>query len=87
MASEPLVGALLRTLAASKSGGRLLELGTGTGIATSVALGCKGCCLHIRLGAASFQVRCVRSSRTVMVVTRNEKAFYNGDGVLTRTPG
>jgi predicted O-methyltransferase YrrM len=35
MASEPLVGALLRTLAASKPAGRFLELGTGTGIATA----------------------------------------------------
>ena len=35
MASEPLVGALLRVLAASKPGGRVLELGTGTGIATA----------------------------------------------------
>lgn len=34
MASEPLVGAL-RTLAASKPGGRFLELGTGTGVATA----------------------------------------------------
>jgi predicted O-methyltransferase YrrM len=35
MASEPLVGALLRSLAASKPGGRFLELGTGTGVATA----------------------------------------------------
>lgn len=35
MPSEPLVGALLRTLASSKQGGRILELGTGTGIATA----------------------------------------------------
>ena len=35
MASEPLVGALLRTLASSKPGGRFLELGTGTGVATA----------------------------------------------------
>jgi predicted O-methyltransferase YrrM len=35
MASEPRTGALLRALAASKPGGRLLELGTGTGVATS----------------------------------------------------
>jgi len=35
MASEPRTGSLLRTLAASKPGGRLLELGTGTGICTS----------------------------------------------------
>jgi predicted O-methyltransferase YrrM len=35
MASEPEVGALLRTLAASKPGGVVLELGTGTGLATT----------------------------------------------------
>jgi predicted O-methyltransferase YrrM len=35
MASEPRTGALLQTLAASKPAGRLLELGTGTGVATS----------------------------------------------------
>ena len=34
MASEPRTGALLRTLAATKPSGRLLELGTGTGVAT-----------------------------------------------------
>ena len=32
MASEPKTGALLAALAASKPGGRLLELGTGTGL-------------------------------------------------------
>ena len=35
MASEPLLGALLRVLAASRPGGRILELGTGTGLATA----------------------------------------------------
>src|SRR5437773_1338810 len=35
MASEPQTGSLLRTLAASKPGGRFLELGTGTGIGTA----------------------------------------------------
>src|SRR5262245_13963752 len=35
MMSETKVGALLRVLAASKPGGRLLELGTGTGIGTA----------------------------------------------------
>ena len=35
MASEPRTGALLQVLAASKPGGRLLEIGTGTGIATA----------------------------------------------------
>jgi predicted O-methyltransferase YrrM len=35
MASEPRTGALLRLLAASKPSARLLELGTGTGMATA----------------------------------------------------
>lgn len=35
MASEPRTGAFLRVLAASKPNGRFLELGTGTGIATT----------------------------------------------------
>ena len=35
MASEPQTCALLRTLAASKPGGKFLELGTGTGLATA----------------------------------------------------
>ena len=35
MSSEPQAGALLRTLAASKPGGRFLELGTGTGFGTA----------------------------------------------------
>jgi len=35
MASDPLTGSLLCSLAASKPGGRFLELGTGTGLSTS----------------------------------------------------
>jgi predicted O-methyltransferase YrrM len=35
MASEPKTGSLLRTLAASKPGGRFLEIGTGTGVGTA----------------------------------------------------
>lgn len=35
MASEPLTGSLLRTLATSKPSGYFLELGTGTGISTA----------------------------------------------------
>jgi predicted O-methyltransferase YrrM len=35
MASEPKTGALLAVLAASKPGGCLLELGTGTGLGTA----------------------------------------------------
>lgn len=35
MASDPLTGSLLKTLAASKKAGSFLELGTGTGLSTS----------------------------------------------------
>lgn len=35
MASEPLAGSLLKTLAASKPSGNFLELGTGTGVSTA----------------------------------------------------
>ncbi|MCG6932802.1 MAG: class I SAM-dependent methyltransferase [Gallionella sp.] len=35
MASEPLACSLLRTLAATKPGGRFLELGSGTGLSTA----------------------------------------------------
>jgi predicted O-methyltransferase YrrM len=35
MASDPLTGSLLRSLAASKPSGKFLELGTGTGLSTS----------------------------------------------------
>lgn len=35
MASEPKTGALLRVLAAAKPAGRMLELGTGTGVGTA----------------------------------------------------
>jgi predicted O-methyltransferase YrrM len=38
MASDADTGALLRTLAASRRAGRLLELGTGTGLATACLL-------------------------------------------------
>ncbi len=35
MASDPAVGSLLRTLAASKPGGQFLEIGSGTGLSTA----------------------------------------------------
>src|SRR4051812_46404885 len=35
LASEPQTGSLLQSLAASKRGGRFLELGTGTGVGTA----------------------------------------------------
>ncbi len=48
MPSEPDTGAMLRLLAASKPGGRVLELGTGTGLATV--------CLASGLGAGATLV-------------------------------
>src|SRR4030095_17030768 len=39
MASDMQTGSLLKTLAASKPGGRILELGTGSGLATSWIVG------------------------------------------------
>jgi predicted O-methyltransferase YrrM len=47
MASEPMTGLLLRTLAASKPGGFLLELGTGTGVGAAWLL--SGMDAHSRL--------------------------------------
>jgi len=39
MASDLYTGSLLKTLVAAKTGGRILELGTGSGLATSWILG------------------------------------------------
>jgi predicted O-methyltransferase YrrM len=47
MASEPRTGSLLRTLVQAKPGGVILELGTGTGVATAWLLG--GMDAHSRL--------------------------------------
>jgi predicted O-methyltransferase YrrM len=47
LASEPKTGSLLRALAASKPGGRFLELGTGTGVGTAWLLA--GMDRHARL--------------------------------------
>jgi predicted O-methyltransferase YrrM len=47
MASEPRTGALLAVLAASKPGGRLLELGTGTGLGTAWLLAGMGAGAHL----------------------------------------
>ena len=47
MCSDPLVGSLLRSLAASKPQGKMLELGSGTGLATAWLL--DGMNQHARL--------------------------------------
>jgi predicted O-methyltransferase YrrM len=71
MASEPLTGALLRVLAASKPNGKLLELGTGTGIATAWMLA--GMDAHSTLTSVDVDA-------TAQGVARE---FLGGDGRLT----
>lgn len=71
MASEPLTGALLRVLAASKPNGKLLELGTGTGIATAWILA--GMDAHSTLTSVDVDA-------TGQGVARE---FLGGDGRLT----
>jgi predicted O-methyltransferase YrrM len=78
MPSEPGVGALLRLLAASKPDGRLLELGTGTGLATAWLLA--------GMGAAASLVS-VDSDPAVQAVARAvlggdpRVSFVIGDGL------
>ena len=85
MASEPKTGALLRMLAASKPGGRLLELGTGTGIGTAWLLAGMD---------ASSTLESVDSDERVVAVARRHLAadprvtFHVADGAsfLARLP-
>ncbi|MBO9558581.1 MAG: class I SAM-dependent methyltransferase [Caulobacter sp.] len=62
MPSEPKTGAMLRLLAASKPEGRLLELGTGTGLATAWLLAGMG---------QGAQLVSVDSDPTVQAVARD----------------
>ena len=77
MASEPKTGALLTVLAASKPGGRFLELGTGTGLGTAWLLA--GMDVHSRLDS-------VDSDAQVLAVARRHLAedsrvsFHLADG-------
>jgi predicted O-methyltransferase YrrM len=77
LASEPRTGALLRGLAASKPGGRFLELGTGTGVGAAWLLD--------GMDAASRLVS-VDSDASVQEVAKRHLAhdprvtFYLGDG-------
>ncbi|MEJ2007948.1 MAG: class I SAM-dependent methyltransferase [Acidobacteriota bacterium] len=64
VASEPLTGALLRTLAASKPGGRFLELGTGTGVATAWILA--GMDAHSSLTSVDFDAEHQAVARDVL---------------------
>lgn len=71
MASELLTGALLRALAAAKPGGRFLELGTGTGIATAWLLA--GMDRHSKLTSVDTNPQ----------VQEVAKRFLGGDSRLT----
>lgn len=66
MPSEPLLGCLLKTLVASKPGGRFLELGTGTGIGTTWLLA--------GMDSASHLIS-VDTDATVQEVARQVLAF------------
>jgi predicted O-methyltransferase YrrM len=78
MPSEPDTGAMLSLLAASKPGGRLLELGTGTGLATAWLLAGMG------QGASLVSVD---SDPAVQAVAREalgedpRVSFVTGDGL------
>jgi predicted O-methyltransferase YrrM len=61
MASEPKTGALLATLAAMKPGGRILELGTGTGLGTAWLL--SGMDASARLDTVDTDARVVEVAR------------------------
>jgi len=77
LASEPRTGSVLRALAASKPGGRFLELGTGTGVGTAWLLA--------GMDARSHLIS-VDSDATVLDVARRHLAhdarvtFHHADG-------
>jgi predicted O-methyltransferase YrrM len=71
MASEPATGAVLAVLAATKPGGRFLELGTGTGLGTAWLL--SGMDANSRLDS-------VDSDATVVAVARHH---LGGDSRVT----
>jgi len=61
MASERLTGALLRSLAASKPAGELLEVGTGTGLATAWLL--DGMSRDAQLTSVDFDAKVIEVAR------------------------
>ena len=83
MASEPLVGAMLRTLAASKPSGSFLELGTGTGIATAWLLegmDSRSTLISVDNDSAVQQVArdCLGRDRRLTLVTSGGLEFLRG---------
>lgn len=77
LASEPRTGALLRTLAASKPGGRMLEIGTGTGVGTAWLLA--GMDAGSRLTSVDNDTRALDVARRHL--GRDARVtFHHGDG-------
>lgn len=64
MPSDARTGALLKVLAASKPGGRMLELGTGTGLATACFLA--GMDSSSRLISVDNDIECQRVAQDVL---------------------
>ena len=85
MASEPKTGALLAALAASKPGGRLLELGTGTGIGTAWLL--SGMDGDARLDTVDVDEQVIAIARRHLS-SDPRVAFHLADGAafLSRSP-
>src|SRR5258708_7190883 len=75
MASEDRTGALLRTLAASKPGGRFLELGTGTGISAAWVL--DGMDANSKLTSVDIDVTFQQVARDILDDPR--VTFFAGD--------
>ena len=86
MASDPLTGSLLRTLARSKPAAAVLELGTGTGVATAWLL--DGMDAHSRLFTVE-QDRAVASVAQEQLGDDPRVTFYVEDAaaVLSRIAG
>jgi predicted O-methyltransferase YrrM len=77
LASEPRTGSVLRALAASKPGGRFLELGTGTGVGTAWLLS--------GMDADSHLISVDTDAKLQEIAIRNlghdaRVAFHLGDG-------
>ena len=78
MASEPRTGALLTVLAASKPGGRFVELGTGTGLGTAWLLA--GMDAHSRLESVDSDARVLAVARRHLEED-SRVSFHLADGV------
>jgi predicted O-methyltransferase YrrM len=77
LASEPRTGSLLRALAASKPGGRMLELGTGTGVGTAWLLA--GMDAGARLTSVDNDTRALDVARRHLGHDARV-TFHHGDG-------